>query len=145
MANCGKSDCKQQLSEVEKTIKCAGFCNRIFHSSCAGINRNADSIINSTKNLLWFCDKCLIIHKNSSEQFSALYNEILKSRDQNKALIENLYGRLKNNITNQSVEIEKAKSEILNKNDELKFSYAEALKKNDNQISSNSNMLIKLK
>jgi hypothetical protein len=41
--------------------------------------------------------------------------------------MDNLYGRLKNNII-------KSKSEILDKNDEIKSSYADMLKKNDDKM-----------
>jgi hypothetical protein len=84
MAKCGKIDCEMSLTDLSKTIKCSGFCARHFHNSCVNITRNMETALNSTKNLLWFCDPCMHLYKNGFEKISVLYNEILKSREQNK-------------------------------------------------------------
>jgi hypothetical protein len=130
MAKCGKDGCSQPLSELEKIIKCAGFCNRNFHMSCAGISRSIEPFLSSAKGLLWFCDPCLQLHKSG---ISGIYKEILKSREHNQSLMEALYGRLKTTISEQSISIENAKSEILTKNDEIKLTYADAMKKSDDK------------
>lgn len=92
--------------------------------SCANITRSTEQTLSTTKNLLWFCDPCYHIHKTGFEKISSLYNEILKSREQNKNLMNELYAKLNTSIKN-------SKSEILNKNEEISVSYAEMLKKND--------------
>jgi hypothetical protein len=131
MAKCAKSGCDIPLTDLAKTIKCSGFCNRQFHTSCTNVTRNLESILNSTKNLLWFCDPCLHLQKNGFEKITALFNEILKSREQSKIQITELYNKLNSSITKQTCSIENAKSEIINKNEEIKISYAEILKNNE--------------
>jgi hypothetical protein len=142
MARCGKSCCDQPLSDLNKTIQCAGFCNRYYHSSCAGISRNVETLISTTKNVLWFCDPCYHIHKNGFEKISALYNEILKSRELNKTLLDNMYKNLNSNINQQSTSIENAKKEILINNDETRSSYAAVLKKNDDKVTTKKDSVV---
>jgi hypothetical protein len=139
MANCGKSGCSQQLSDESKIYKCSGFCKGSFHSSCAGITRNVESVLNSSKNFKWFCNSCLEIYDNVFDKLNLIQNEIIDEirliRKQQETLIKNqidsLRKRFMDELTFQAEIIESAKSEILNKKEDLKISYADTLKNNE--------------
>ncbi len=77
MAKCGKSGCAQALSDDNKVYKCAGFCKGYFHSSCAGITRNVESVLISLKNLKWFCNPCLEMYNNVFSKLDLIQDEII--------------------------------------------------------------------
>jgi hypothetical protein len=144
-AKCGKSDCDLPLSDLSRTIKCAGFCGRLFHTSCSNISRNLETLLATSKNILWFCDPCLHLYNNGFEKISSLYNEILKSREQNIKLVNGLYEKINNSLLNQAKCLETAKTEILSKNEEIKSSYADTVKNNEKVINPNQVVIIKPK
>jgi hypothetical protein len=143
--NCGNNGCELPFLDVSKTIKCAGFCGRTFHISCTSVTRNVETILNTAKNVLWFCDPCMHIHKNGFEKISALYNEILKSREHNKVLLNDFYTKITNSINIQSKQINEVKNEMLCKNDELKSSYAEIVKNNNVKIKKKTDSVVIIK
>jgi hypothetical protein len=72
-----KSGCSQQLSDESKIYKCSGFCKGSFHSSCAGITRNIESVLNSSRNFKWFCNSCLEIYDNVFSKLDSIQDEII--------------------------------------------------------------------
>jgi hypothetical protein len=126
MANCAKSGCSQTLSDESKVFICSGFCKGSFHSSCAGINRNIESVLNSCKNLKWYCTPCLKL----SDDLNSIHDEIRLSRKQNEKQLDSVKSLLIDELYFQADIIKSAKNEILNKNEVLKTSYADVLMNN---------------
>ncbi len=91
---------------------------------------------------MWFCDICIKVHKSGFEKIPSLYDEIIKSREKNLKLANDLYAKVEKFFNKQNNSIEKAKSEILNKNDELKVTYADLLKNNTEKSEKKSDPVV---
>ncbi len=138
MANCGKSGCSQPLTEESKVYRCSGFCKGAFHTSCAGITRNIESVLISCKNLKWYCSPCLEL----CDELNYIHDEIRLSRKQTEKQLQSMIKKFIEQISFQTDYIENAKNEILNKNEVLKTSYADVLLNNNGKISEKEAVVI---
>jgi hypothetical protein len=149
MANCGKSGCAQALSDDNKVYKCSGFCKGSFHSSCAGITRNVESVLNSLKNLKWFCNPCLEIYNNVFEKLGSIQDEIISeikiSRKQHEKQLDSMKSLFLDELYFQADIIKSAKNEILDKNEVVKTSYADVLINNNDKICDKNEAVIIVK
>lgn len=78
---CGK--CLETIKDKNKSIKCKGMCNKLYHSACYNI-KNADlKVIASIKSLKWYCDQCEvtndIIMDKMNEKFESFKNEMIET------------------------------------------------------------------
>lgn len=55
---CGK--CSTKIKDGESVVTCSGFCKLKHHSKCGALSGSEAQHVNNSKNIKWFCDKCLI-------------------------------------------------------------------------------------
>jgi hypothetical protein len=90
-----------------------------------------ESVLNSCKNLKWFCNSCIEIYNNVFEKLNLIQDEIIDeiqfARNHKKSQLDSFHIKFIEEMSYQAEIIESAKIEILNKN-VVERSYADALK-----------------
>lgn len=130
--NCGKALCNVPLTDKDSFIKCAGFCEKVFHGSCVNLNRNALSLLNSNNNVIWFCNKCVVIQQSGLQNLLKLNDEIKKLKSDNELTIVANYKLIQEAFDERFDRLEE-KILKLNKNESCcKDTFSEIIKKSDN-------------
>lgn len=55
------------LYTTDDQVLCSGYCNGVFHLSCAGLSREAMEKVGGNPQLGWFCAECIEFRKVASE------------------------------------------------------------------------------
>lgn len=75
--------CGVLINGRTKTIRCSGFCNRLFHTACQGIPSDVSKFLEKVNGLTWSCDLCTDklqeINKIVDGRMKVLFEEIQKS------------------------------------------------------------------
>lgn len=130
MAFCGK--CKQKSSRYDDVLQCsADSCNRIFHSTCAGVTQEAFTQMNKSGTCkTWLCADCQesVPEKSGMEQriqhviesqFKALKHDLGELKDSQNFLsakYEEVCKKL-DEVLQYKVKLNKLEDEIKIKND----------------------------
>ena len=90
---CGSERCSKQLNDKENSVECNGVCGKAFHTTCVGMDR-IYSKYGCVKNLLWFCDSCVVIHLSMDKKVNKLRRDFLNFADDNKKMINLLSDKI---------------------------------------------------
>lgn len=66
--------CTANIKQQNYALECAGLCKNVFHAKCVNVSNKDCLVLNSIKNVKWFCDNCAVfsdftkqLHKDVAE------------------------------------------------------------------------------
>lgn len=129
---CGKANCNTIITDHDSLIKCAGFCEKTFHGSCVNLNRTTLQLLNTNKNLNWFCNECVIIHKSGLQNLLNINEELNKIKSENELNLRATYQLMKDDFNQRFNKIEEIIGASVIKENCCKETFTEIMKRNEN-------------